>query len=132
MGVRSSPSGQGVALDGIPVLDLRKRMAALLEGCGVPSRLEGMSVTTTYYLPQPAQQVGRQAGSEERRRRGADGALPACLLPGWLAGSGRGPVMRARTHCCVRRCLPSMRPSDHCQVRWTREGAGRQQEAGNG
>lgn len=54
-----------MALDGIPVLDLRKRMAALLEGCGVPSRLEGMSVTTTYYLPQPAQQqVGRQAGSE--------------------------------------------------------------------
>lgn len=53
-------AGQGVALDGIPVPEMRKRMGAFLDALGLRTELQGLAASTTYYLT--PEQVGVKLG----------------------------------------------------------------------
>lgn len=51
-----SITGQGVALDGIPVPEMRKRMGSFLDALGLRTELQGLAAATTYLLT--GEQVG--------------------------------------------------------------------------
>jgi hypothetical protein len=43
-------TGQGVALDAIPLPEMRKRMGAFLDALGLRTELQGLAAATTYLL----------------------------------------------------------------------------------
>ncbi len=47
-----------MALDGIPLPEMRKRMGRFLDALGLRTELQGLAASTTYYLPQQGAQVG--------------------------------------------------------------------------
>lgn len=61
--IHNRGTGQGVALDGIPVPEMRKRMGAFLDALHLRTELQGLAASTTYYLtPEQAGGDGRHGG----------------------------------------------------------------------
>jgi hypothetical protein len=98
-------TGQGVALDGIPVPEMRKRMGAFLDALHLRTELQGLAASTTFYLT-PEQAGGDGNGGCDVDVHWIAPSLIDCRSQGKNQSNTHGRRRRSATRSCSGRCGP--------------------------